>query len=238
MTALFCITSVNFSAETSATTQYPAKNCRPDHQNDVPAGSLFYPVSILKISYETVSFSSLPLMPLSAAPPGPSQGPLQSLSTPCQSISRILREKVMHEKKRYMICCVTNKIRNAHMWHEFANDGNGICIAVKPKMSDTIEPFKVHYEESRPYINNQQFKNLSPDKIAEEILKHKLSTFSNEDETRILKRVSDGRISDFLSVNIDRLYLGWNLSVERELIFREYARKANVKVIKLRKPIL
>lgn len=154
------------------------------------------------------------------------------------SISRILREKVMHEKKRYMICCVTNKIRNAHMWHEFANDGNGICIAVKPKMSDTIEPFKVHYEESRPYFNNQQFKNLSPDKIAEEILKHKLSTFSNEDETRILKRVSDGRISDFLSVNIDRLYLGWNLSVERELIFREYARKANVKVIKLRKPIL
>lgn len=154
------------------------------------------------------------------------------------SISESLREKVRSEKQKLMICCLTTKVRNAYMWHEFANDGNGICIAVKPEISDTIESFKVRYENSRPYINNQQFKNLSPDKIAEEILKHKLLTFSNEDETRILKRVSDGRISDFLSVNIDRLYLGWNLSVEKELIYREYARIANVRVIKLRKPIL
>lgn len=154
------------------------------------------------------------------------------------SISESLREKVRSEKQKHMICCLTTKVRNAYMWHEFANDGNGICIAVKPEISDTIESFKVRYENSRPYINNQQFKNLSPDKIAEEILKHKLLTFSNEDETRILKRVSDGRISDFLSVNIDRLYLGWNLSVEKELIYREYARIANVRVIKLRKPIL
>lgn len=154
------------------------------------------------------------------------------------SISESLREKVLQEKRNLMICCLTTKVRNAYMWHEFANDGNGICIAVKPEISDTIESFKVHYEDSRPYINNQQFKNLSPDKIAEEILKHKLLTFSNEDETRILRRVSYGRGFDFLPVTIDRLYLGWNLAEDKEREFRGYAAYANIKVVKLHKPIV
>lgn len=154
------------------------------------------------------------------------------------SISEKMREKVMREKKKLMICCVTNRIRNAHMWQEFANGGNGICIAVRPKTTDIVSLFKPIYNNNRPHITQKQFHNLSPEKIAEEILKYKLSTFSDEKETRILKRVTDGETHDFLSVNIDRLYLGWNLSVNKEQDFREYASKANVKVIKLRKPIL
>lgn len=154
------------------------------------------------------------------------------------SISVLLREKVRTEKQKLMICCLTTKVRNAHMWQEFADSGNGICIAIRPQTTDTIGSFKAIYNNNRPYITQKQFHNLSPEKIAEEILKYKLSTFSDEKETRILKRVTDGETHDFLSVNIDRLYLGWNLSVNKEQDFREYASKANVKVIKLRKPIL
>ena len=153
------------------------------------------------------------------------------------SISEYLRDKVRSEKEKYMICCLTNKMRNAHMWQEFANNGNGICIAVRPKVADIVS-FRAIYDNNRPYISPKQFKNLPPEKIAEEILKYKLSSFSNENETRILRSVSDGRISDFLSVYIDRLYLGWNLSESKEQEFRKYASDANVKVIKLRKPVL
>jgi hypothetical protein len=41
MTVLFCITTVNFSAETNAAPQFPTKNCRPDHHPEMmfrPAG--------------------------------------------------------------------------------------------------------------------------------------------------------------------------------------------------------
>ena len=40
------------------------------------------------------------------------------------SISESLREKVRSEKQKLMICCLTTKVRNAYMWHEFANDGS------------------------------------------------------------------------------------------------------------------
>jgi len=154
------------------------------------------------------------------------------------SISEYLRDQVRSEKEKYMICCLTNKMRNAHMWQEFANNGNGICIAVRPQTTDIIGSFKAIYNINRPYITQKQFQNLSPEEIAEEILKYKLSTFSDENETRILKRVTNGETHDFLSVNIDRLYLGWSLSESKEQEFREYASNANVKIIKLRKPIL
>lgn len=154
------------------------------------------------------------------------------------SILESLREKVLQEKRNLMICCVTNKMRNANMWHEFANDGNGICITIHPNTTDRLTSFKVVYQDMRPYIAPWQFNNISAEKIAEKILKHKLSTFSNEFETRILKRVSDGRRFDFLPVTIDRLYLGWNLAEDKEREFREYAAHANIKVIKLHKPIL
>ena len=154
------------------------------------------------------------------------------------SISEKLREKVMREKKKLMICCVTNRIRNAHMWQEFANGGNGICIAVRPITTDILSLFKPIYNNDRPYITPRHFEDLPPGTIAEKILRYKLSTFSDENETRILKRVPDGKTHDFLSVNIDRLYLGWNLSVNKEQEFREYASRVRVKVIKLHKPIL
>lgn len=65
-------------------------------------------------------------------------------------ISIELRKNVHHEKKKLMICCVTNKVRNGHMWKEFANNGDGLCIAFHVTDSNSIKSFKIRYQNNRP----------------------------------------------------------------------------------------
>lgn len=153
-------------------------------------------------------------------------------------IKQQLRKHIKSEKQKFRICCLTNKVRNAEMWKTFADRGHGISFAVQP-LERHVERYNVAYENGLPRICRKHFKHLSSEQIAKTILTHKVSSFSDEDETRFLKKVTDAEKKAFLSIRISKLYLGWNISTAEEKEWIELAAKYSIhNIIKLQKPIL
>ncbi len=147
------------------------------------------------------------------------------------SVAHELRDQVRAYKKQLLIGCVTNKVYNAHMWREFASNGQGICIAIEIKERD-VQKFPIKYRDGHPYISNKQFEKLTPYEIATQVLQYKLSTFSGEDETRFLLKAEEGVQESYIRVKIRHLYLGRDISELQEI---EYRRIAQAKHIKVRK---
>lgn len=153
-------------------------------------------------------------------------------------IKQQLKKHIKAEKLKFRICCLTNKVLNAEMWRTFADNGRGICFAVQP-LERKVERYNVVYENGLPKIRRRHFKLLSSEQIATTILTHKVSSFSDENETRFLKKVTAVEKKVFLSVHIIKLYLGWNISADEEKEWRALAAKYAIHdIIKLQKPIL
>lgn len=120
----------------------------------------------------------------------------EQMSSSLQEHKRDLQQ----QRKNYRVCSLSKVHDNNLMWAHYADGHKGCCIELSVEEDPKWSRLDVEYGDKALDIDE--------DTTIEQVLSHKLSPWSYEEEVRF---ISDSE-SQFLKVRINKIYLGCKMS--------------------------
>lgn len=122
---------------------------------------------------------------------------------------------IKDEKSRIKFGCMTTNYTDVLMWSHYANGHRGCCVEFEIK--EDCDPTPIIYQ---PSIFKLEDSNQDEISACKEILSHKLSPWSYEDEARCFKQ-ADSNQETFLNIKIKRVWLGCALKTDDVKRYKE-----------------
>ena len=128
------------------------------------------------------------------------------------------RKKLREARKNYRICSLSKVHDNNLMWSHYADGHRGCCIEFVVEENDNWKMLDVNYDDKALNINSNT--------TIEDVLSHKLSPWSYEEEVRYISTVSR-----YLKVRITKIYLGFKMVGPDRTFIRKLVAKINPEII-------
>ena len=137
-------------------------------------------------------------------------------------VDKSVYEAIVHGKLSHYICSLSKRGDIGLMWTHYGNQNKGCCLEVEVT-SKTWTRVDVNYSESMPEINE--------DTTVEDILSVKAKVWEYEKEVRYLSPESNIKKRPRLSVRVNRILLGCNVSRAQETHLRKIIKAINYSII-------
>ena len=157
----------------------------------------------------------------------PMEGALSyNTSIEYKKIAKSIRE----EKEKTLICSLSKNYVNGLMWSIYADQHKGCCVEVevKSKFWDCVE-----IDYSKDMLQFDDVLEIDINKI----FGYKSVQWQHEEEVRYLRTIASKRTSHYVSIKINKVYLGIRVSAKDERFITKLIKSidASIEVVKMKK---